>query len=54
MLFDPALITRHDPLAPGSALRRFLKRLGLAAFIVTGLGAAILLFAPLVEAAGCC
>jgi hypothetical protein len=47
MLFDPALITRHDPLARGSALRRFLKRLGLIAFLTIGLGATLLLFAPL-------
>lgn len=48
MLFDPTLITLHEPLAPGSALRRFLKRLGLVAFVAVGLGAALLLFAPLV------
>jgi hypothetical protein len=47
MLFDPALITRHEPLAPGSALRRWLKRLCLAACLAVGLAAALLLFAPL-------
>lgn len=47
MLFDPALITRHQPLAKGSALRRFLTRLGLIAFLAVGIGAALLLFAPL-------
>lgn len=48
MLFDPTLITRHEPLAPGSALRRFLTRCGLLAALAVGLGAALLLFAPLV------
>jgi hypothetical protein len=48
MLFDPTLITRHEPLAQGSALRRFLARLGLVAVLAVGLGAALLLFAPLV------
>ena len=47
MLFDPALITRHEPLAKGSALRRWLKRLCLVAFVAVGAGAALLLFAPL-------
>jgi hypothetical protein len=47
MLFDPTLITRHEPLAKGSALRRWLKRLGLIAFLAVGVGAALLLFAPL-------
>ncbi|HEY9538381.1 MAG TPA: hypothetical protein VIS03_12395 [Kiloniellaceae bacterium] len=47
MLFDPALITRHEPLAQGSALRRFLTRLGLFLCLAVGLGAALLLFAPL-------
>ena len=48
MLFDPAVITDHRPLAAGSALRRWLKRLCLAAFIAVGAGAALLLFAPLI------
>lgn len=48
MLFDPTLITRHEPLAPGSVLRRFLARLGLVAALIVGIGAALLLFVPLV------
>lgn len=48
MLFDPTLITRHEPLAPGSSLRRFLTRLGLVAVLAIGIGAALLLFAPLI------
>jgi hypothetical protein len=48
MLFDPTLITRHEPLAQGSALRRFLTRLSLIAFVAVGMGAALLLFAPLI------
>jgi len=48
MLFDPTLITRHEPLAQGSALRRFLARFGLAVALAVGLSAALLLFAPLV------
>lgn len=48
MLFDPTLITRHEPLAQGSALRRFLTRICLVAVLAVGLGAALLLFAPLV------
>lgn len=49
MLFDPTLMTniRPGPLGPGSALRRWLKRLGLIAFIAAGAGAALLLFGPL-------
>lgn len=47
MLFDPALITRRQPLAKRRALRRFLTRLGLIAFLAIGIGAALLLFAPL-------
>ncbi len=47
MLFDPALITRHEPLAPGSALRRWARRLLLGALLAIGIGAALLLFAPL-------
>ncbi|MGF1629984.1 MAG: hypothetical protein ACFCUT_10970 [Kiloniellaceae bacterium] len=47
MLIDPAQITRHEPLARGSALRRFLKRLLLIACLAVGIGAALLLFAPL-------
>jgi hypothetical protein len=47
MLFDPALITRHQPLAKGSALRRCLKRLFLVAFVAVGIAAGLLLFAPL-------
>lgn len=48
MLFDPTLITRHQPLAQGSALRRFLARLGLVVALTVGLGAALLLFVPLI------
>lgn len=48
MLFDPTLITRYEPLAHGSVLRRFLARLGLVVALAVGLGAALLLFAPLV------
>lgn len=48
MLFDPTLITRYEPLAQGSALRRVLARLGLVVALTVGLGAAVLLFAPLV------
>lgn len=48
MLFDPTLITRQEPLAQGSALRRFLARAGLVVALTVGLGAALLLFAPLV------
>ncbi|MGD1878428.1 MAG: hypothetical protein ACFB13_13130 [Kiloniellaceae bacterium] len=47
MLFDPAVITGHRPLAPGSALRRWLKRLCFVAFVAIGTGAALLLFVPL-------
>ena len=47
MLFDVTLITRHDPLAQGSALRRFLTRAGLVVVLTVGIGAALLLFAPL-------
>jgi hypothetical protein len=50
MLFDPTLMTsvRPGPLDPGSALRRWLKRLGLIAFVVAGAWAALLLFGPLI------
>jgi hypothetical protein len=47
MLIDPGLLPHHEPLAPGSALRRWLKRLCLAACLAVGLAAALLLFAPL-------
>lgn len=47
MLFDPAVFTDHAPLARGTALRRWLKRLGLFAFLAVGLGATLLLVVPL-------
>jgi hypothetical protein len=51
MLFDPADFAAYAPLARGSALRRWLKRAAictcLAAVLAVGLGAALLLFAPL-------
>jgi len=49
MLFDPAQKTAHRPglLAPGSALRRWAKRLCLVAVVAVGAWAALLLFAPL-------
>jgi len=47
MLFDPSVITDHRPLARGTALRRWLKRACLVAFVAVGAGAALLLFAPL-------
>ncbi|GAB4369887.1 MAG: hypothetical protein Kow00114_29930 [Kiloniellaceae bacterium] len=47
MLFDPVEFTIHRPLAPGSALRRWLTRLCLAVCLAVGAGAALLLFAPL-------
>jgi len=47
MLFDLAVITGHRPLAPGSALRRWVRRLCLVAFVAVGAWAALLLFAPL-------
>ena len=48
MLFDPTQFTRHEPLARGGVLRRFLTRLSLVLCLVVGLGAALLLFAPLI------
>ncbi|MEO3428522.1 hypothetical protein AAFN88_06665 [Pelagibius sp. CAU 1746] len=48
MLFDPAEFAGESPLAPGSALRRWLTRGCLAVVLAVGLGAALLLFAPLV------
>ena len=42
MLFDPALPARS------ASLRRWLKRLCLAAFLAVGFAAALLLFAPLI------
>ncbi|MEQ8355878.1 MAG: hypothetical protein RH942_10115 [Kiloniellaceae bacterium] len=48
MLFDPMIITRHEPLAPGSALRRWLKRLCVVAVLGIGAIAALMLFAPLI------
>lgn len=49
MLFDPTLLTRHrpGPLGPGSRLRRWLARLFVLAALAVGIGAALLLFAPL-------
>jgi len=47
MLFDPLMIAREDPLAPGSALRRWLLRLIVLVVLAVGGGAALLLFAPL-------
>lgn len=47
MLFDPTLFAEHRPFGPGSALRRWLKRLCLVAFLAVGAAAALLLFAPL-------
>lgn len=47
MLFDPAVFTEHTPLARGTALRRWLKRIGFCAVLAVGFGAALLLFAPL-------
>jgi len=52
MLFDPAEFAGHAPLARGSALRRWLKRAAvgtcLAVVLAVGLGAALLLFVPLI------
>ena len=48
MLFDPAAFAGHAPLARGSALRRWLTRGCLAVVLTVGLGAALLLFAPLI------
>ncbi|WP_193367470.1 hypothetical protein [Pelagibius marinus] len=47
MLFDPAEFAGDAPLARGSALRRWLMRACLAVLLAVGLGAALLLFAPL-------
>jgi hypothetical protein len=47
MLFDPAQFADHRPLARGSALRRWLKRVCLAGCLAVGIAAALLLFAPL-------
>jgi hypothetical protein len=47
MLFDPADFAAYAPLARGSALRRWLTRACLAVVLAVGLGAALLLFAPL-------
>ena len=49
MLFDPTLLTQHrpGPLGRGSRLRRWLARLALLAVLAAGLGAALVLFAPL-------
>ncbi|GAB4394753.1 MAG: hypothetical protein Tsb0032_22810 [Kiloniellaceae bacterium] len=47
MLFDPAWVAEQPLLARGSALRRWLKRLFLLTFLLVCLGAALLLFAPL-------
>ncbi|WP_422365254.1 hypothetical protein [Pelagibius sp.] len=49
MLFDPTLMTQHKPgpLDRGSRLRRWLSRLCLLALLGIGIGAALLLFAPL-------
>lgn len=51
MLFDPTLLTRHrpGPLDRGSRLRRWLARLLVLAVLTVGLGAALLLFGPLLE-----
>ncbi len=51
MLFDPTLLTRHrpGPLDRGSRLRRWLARLFVLALLAVGLGAALLLFVPLLE-----
>jgi len=49
MLFDPTLMTNHrsGPLARGSALRRWAKRLCLIAFLAVGVAATLLLLVPL-------
>ncbi|WP_420349932.1 hypothetical protein [Pelagibius sp.] len=49
MLFDPTLMTQHKPgpLDRGSRLRRWSARLFVLALMGVGLGAALLLFAPL-------
>lgn len=51
MLFDPTPLTRHrlGLLEPGSRLRRWLARLLVTAVLAVGLGAALLLFLPLLE-----
>ncbi len=51
MFFDPTPLTRRRPgfLEPGSRLRRWLARLLVTAVLVVGLGAALLLFVPLLE-----
>ena len=51
MLFDPTLLTRHKPgpLDRGSRLRRWLARLLALAVFAIGLGAALMLFVPLLE-----
>jgi len=47
MLFDPTLFAEHRPFGPGSALRRWLKRVCFAGCLAVGIAAALLLFAPL-------
>jgi hypothetical protein len=47
LLFDPTHFAGESPFAPGSALRRWLKRLGLSLCIAFGIAAAVALFAPL-------
>jgi len=47
MLFDPAWRSDRLSPAPGSLLRRWVKRLCLLVFVTVSLGAALLLFAPL-------
>lgn len=46
MQFDPAAADRTH-LVRGATLRRWLKRLCLVVFFAAGLGAALLLFVPL-------
>jgi hypothetical protein len=48
MLFDPALFHRSGSPRRASTLRRWARRLCLAALLAVGFGAALLLFAPLV------
>ncbi len=49
MLFDPTSMTNRRPAPParGSAFRRWLKRLCLAAFLAVGIAATLLLLVPL-------
>lgn len=47
MLFDTAWRSDRFSPAPGSLLRRWAKRLCLLSFVAISLGAALLLFAPL-------